>query len=184
MTDQGVVVLGIPVPSSSPVFLSIIALHVAAGLVCVVAGVVAMLAPKRAGRHPSAGSVYYWSLLVVFLSMTALSLIRWPEDIHLLLLGILSFVAALFGRTAERRRKPGWLPLHISGMSVSYIVLLTAFYVDNGPHLPFWRSLPKIAYWTVPSLVGVPILMWVLKNHPLMIRAHGLTVGDINQPDK
>jgi hypothetical protein len=44
MTDQGVVVLGIPVPSSSPLFLSIIAVHVAAGLVCVVAGVVAMLA--------------------------------------------------------------------------------------------------------------------------------------------
>jgi hypothetical protein len=32
MTDQGIVVLGIPIPSSSPVFLSIVAVHVAAGL--------------------------------------------------------------------------------------------------------------------------------------------------------
>jgi hypothetical protein len=56
MTDEGVVVLGIPIPSSSPMFLSIVAVHVAAGLTCTVAGIVAMLAPKRSGRHPSAGS--------------------------------------------------------------------------------------------------------------------------------
>ena len=40
-----------------------------------------MWAPKRAGRHPSAGTVYYWSLLVVFLTMTALSILRWPHKI-------------------------------------------------------------------------------------------------------
>jgi uncharacterized membrane protein len=169
MTDRGIVVLGIPIPSSSPVFLSIVAVHVAAAIVCVVAGVVAMLAAKRGGRHPIAGSVYYWSLLVVSLSMTVLSIIRWPEDIHLLILGVLSFGAAVVGRAARRRQKPGWLPLHITGMSVSYIVLLTAFYVDNGPHLPLWRALPPLAYWIVPSLVGVPILIRVLKRHPLIV---------------
>ncbi len=162
MTDRGVVVLGIPIPSSWSVFLSIVAVHVAAGIVCVVAGVVAMLAVKRAGRHPVAGSVYYRSLLIVFLSMTALSIIRWPEDIHLLLLGVLSFGAAVIGRAARRRQKPGWLPIHIIGMSVSYIVLLTAFYVDNGPHLPVWRALPPFAFWIIPSVAGVPILIRVL----------------------
>ena len=168
MTDQGIVVLGIPIPSSSSVFLTIVAVHVAAGIVCVVAGVVAMLAVKRAGRHPGAGSVYFWSLLVVFLSMTVLSIVRWPEDIHLLLLGVLSFGAAVIGRAARRRQKPGWLPIHMIGMSVSYIVLLTAFYVDNGPHLPFWRGLPPYAFWIIPSIVGVPILIWVLRHHPLI----------------
>jgi hypothetical protein len=34
------------------------------------------------------------------------------------------------------------LSVHVTAMGVSYIVLLTAFYVDNGPHLPLWRSLP------------------------------------------
>jgi hypothetical protein len=87
MTDEGVVVLGIPIPSSSPVFLSIVAVHVAAGLICTVAGIVAMLAPKRSGRHPSAGTVYYWSLVVVCLSMAALFFLRWPENIHLFVLG-------------------------------------------------------------------------------------------------
>ena len=169
MTDQGVVILGIPIPSSSPAFLSIIALHVLAGLICTVAGVVAMLAPKRAGRHPTAGSVYYWSLVGVFLTMTALSIMRWPANNHLFALGTLSFAAGSVGRRARRRAWQSWVPVHITGMALSYILLLTAFYVDNGPHLPLWRSLPRAAHWILPSLVGFPILGWVLRRHPLAV---------------
>jgi len=80
MTDEGVVVLGIPIPSSSPMFLSIVAVHVAAGLACSLAGIAAMLTPKRAGRHPTAGAFYYWSLVVVFVSMSALSILRKKRD--------------------------------------------------------------------------------------------------------
>ena len=78
MIDQGIVVLGIPIPSSSPVFLTVIAVHVVAGLTCVISGVVAMLSAKRFGRHPTAGTVYFWSLAVVFASMTVLSAMRLP----------------------------------------------------------------------------------------------------------
>jgi hypothetical protein len=170
-TDQGVVVLGIPIPSSSPVFLGIVAVHVAAGLVCTIAGLTAMLAPKRAGRHPSAGTVYYWSLVVVFLSMAALSILRWPADTHLFVLGVLSFGAGALGRTARRKLWLGWLPAHVSGMAISYILLLTAFYVDNGPHLPLWRSLPTLAHWLLPSIVGVPILAWALRRHTPTLRS-------------
>ena len=174
MTDQGIVVLGIPIPSSSPVFLSIVAVHVAAGLVCTVAGIVAMLTSKRAGRHPSAGTVYYWSLAVVFLTMAALSILRWPANTHLFVLGILSFGAGVVGRIARRRLGPGWLTVHVTAMAVSYILLLTAFYVDNGPHLPLWRSLPPLAYWLLPSLVGLPILIWALTRHPLILRSRNV----------
>jgi len=177
VTDQGVVVLGIPIPSSSPVFLSIIAVHVLAGLVCTVAGVVAMLAPKRAGRHPTAGSIYYWSLVVVFLTMTALSIIRWPANNHLLALGILSFAAGSGGRRARRRLWRGWVPVHVTGMALSYILLLTAFYVDNGPHLPLWRSLPRAAHGLLPSVIGLPILGWLFKRHPLVVRLRGQPSG-------
>ena len=171
VTDQGVAVLGIPIPSSSPLFLGLVAVHVVAGLICTLAGIVAMWAPKRAGRHPSAGTVYYWSLVVVCLTMTTLSILRWPADTHLLVLGVLCFSAAAVGRRARRRVGSGWLPVHVTAMAVSYILLLTAFYVDNGPHLPLWRSLPALAYWLLPSLVGVPILIWVLRRHPLILRS-------------
>ena len=141
-----------------------------AGTVCVVAGIVAMLAAKRHGRHPLAGTVYYWSLVVVFLSMAVLSIMRWPNDNHLLVLGVLSLGAAVIGRAA-RRRQGGSLRLHVTGMSVSYMVLLTAFYVDNGPHLPLWNRLPQWSFWIIPSVVGVPILIRVLSRHPLLVRS-------------
>lgn len=177
MTDEGVVVLGIPIPSSSPLFLSIVAVHVAAGIICTVAGIVAMLAPKRSGRHPSAGTVYYWSLMVVFLSMAALSILRWPANTHLFVLGVLSFGAGVVGRMAKRRGRPAWLRMHVIGMGLSYILLLTAFYVDNGPHLPLWRSLPPLAHWLLPSIVGLPILIWAITRHPLIrwLRSAGAT---------
>ena len=172
MTNHGVVVLGIPIPSSSPLFLSIVAVHVVAGLVCTVAGIVATVTAKRAGRHPAAGTVYYWSLVVVFLTMAALSFLRWPANAHLFVLDLISFGAGVVGRMARRQRWPGWLPTHVTAMAISYIVLLTAFYVDNGPHLPLWRSLPPLAHWLLPSFVGLPILIWVLKRHPLILRSH------------
>ena len=103
MPDSGVVVLGLPIPSSSPLFLSIVGIHVVAGTICVVAGIMAMLATKRPGRHQLAGSAYFWSLMVVFLSMITPSIMRWPDDNHLLVLGVLSFGAAVIGREARRR---------------------------------------------------------------------------------
>lgn len=143
MRDPGIVVLGIPIPSSSGVFLTLVAVHVAAGLVCAVVGAVAMLSPKREGRHPTT---------------------------HLFGLGILSFGAGAIGRTARRGQRPGWLRIHIAGMGLSYILLLTAFYVDNGPSLPLWRSLPALAYWLGPGIVGLPILARALLRHPLVRR--------------
>ena len=177
MTDQGVVVLGIPLPSSSPVFLTVIAFHVAAGLLCTVTVIVAMLAPKRPGRHPGAGTVYYWSLLAVFLTMGTLTSLRWPANNHLFALGLGSFWAGSVGRRARRRLRPGWAPVHVTAMALSYILLLTAFYVDNGPHLPLWRSLPRVAHWLLPSLIGLPILGRALLRHPLIVRLRSRESG-------
>ena len=79
--------------------------------------------------------------------MTLLSISRWAEDYQLFALGALSFVAATIGRMARRRRWPSWARVHLAGMGASYILLITAFYVDNGPNLPLWRELPQIAFW-------------------------------------
>lgn len=64
-----------------------------------------------------------------------------------------------------RRRWAGFVRLHITGMGLSYILLLTAFYVDNGMNLPVWKDLPPIAYWTVPAMIGAPIMIWALLYH-------------------
>lgn len=159
---------GLPIPSTSPWFLAGVAAHVAFGLACVVAGAVAMLSAKRPGRHPVAGSVYFWALAGVFLTACALAVARWAEDRVLFSLACLAFALAVAGREARRRRWPGWPRWHMTGMGLSYIVLLTAFYVDNGANLPLWRDLPPIAYWLTPSLVGLPIILWALVRHPLV----------------
>lgn len=170
MSDPGVVVLGIPLPSSSPTFLALVAFHVAAGLLCVVAGAVAMLSRKGARRHIAAGTAYFRGLVVVSLTMTALSVMRWPDDSHLLALGVLSMLSATAGRLAPVLPWLGWLRFHVTGMALSYIFLLTAFYVDNGKNLPLWRALPPIAFWLGPGLIGLPILVWALTRHPLVWR--------------
>ncbi len=168
--DATTVVAGIPIPSTSPVFLAVVGLHVLVALVCVVAGAVAMLSPKRSGRHPTFGTIYYWSLVAVFVSATALSVGRWADDYHLFVLAVMALAAATLGRTARRRRWSGWVRLHITSMGLSYVLLLTAFYVDNGKNLPLWQELPQIAYWLLPAAVGLPLIIQALFRHPLVHR--------------
>jgi hypothetical protein len=58
---------------------------------------------------------------------------------------------------------------HISGMSLSYVVMLIAFYVDNGKQLPIWKDLPHFTYWLVPLVVAVPLIVWALLRHPMVL---------------
>jgi uncharacterized membrane protein YhfC len=167
-------IAGIALPSSDPVFLVFVAFHVFVALICVISGAVAMLSTKQAGRHPAFGTIYYWSLAAVFASATVLSIMRWPEDNHLFVLGALAFAAASAGRMARRRQWANWLPQHITGMGSSYILMLVAFYVDNGKSLPLWKDLPVWTYWTLPPLIGVSIILWALVRHPLMQRVRGI----------
>jgi hypothetical protein len=60
-----------------------------------------------------------------------------------------------------------WVKLHIVGMGTSYVLMLTAFYVDNGKMLPIWKELPPIAYWLLPGAVGIPLIARALLGHPL-----------------
>ena len=55
-------------------------------------------------------------------------------------------------------------------MGASYILMLTAFYVDNGRFLPLWRSLPPPVYWLAPAAIGLPVMILVAARHPLVRR--------------
>lgn len=160
-------VLGVEVGSTAPMFLAVLAVHVPTAGAAVISGAVAALSGKRPGRHPRAGTVYYWCLTATFVSLVALSALRWPHDAHLLAIGTLGYTAASLGVVARRRRWRGW-PIwprvHGSGMAMSYIALLTGFYVDNGPSLPLWDRLPHLSYWLLPSVIGVPLLLRALSR--------------------
>jgi hypothetical protein len=89
--EEGINLAGIPVPSHEPWFLATVGFHVLAGIVAVVAGATAMLSPKTAGRHPRAGTVYFRALATVCVTMSALTVARWPADNHLGVLGVLAW---------------------------------------------------------------------------------------------
>ena len=166
--DDSVTVLAIEIPSADPVFLAIVlGIHIPLGLACVVVGAVAMLSKKGRGRHSTFGTVYYWCLVALFASVTFLSMMRWAENYHLFILGALSFASAWFGHAAIRRRWPHWVKLHIIGMGLSYVLMLIAFYVDNGKRLPLWRDLPHFMYRLLPLAVGLPLIVRTMLWYPL-----------------
>ena len=143
----------------------LLAFHIPAGLTCVITGAVAMLSQKRRGRHPRFGQIYYKALAVVFVSAVGLAALRWPDDAYLLALGALAFALASLGYIARRIRWRGWTSAHIFGMGLSYVVMHTAFWVDNGPTLPLWNRLPVLAFWIAPSLIALPFFVLAFRHH-------------------
>lgn len=170
MANETTTIAGIEIPSTDPLFLAIVTVHILLGMACVVSGALAMVSVKGPGRHPAYGTFYFWTLAAVFATASALSFMRWAPNYHLFILGAFAFASAFVGRTARRRGGPNWTRIHIVGMGSSYILMLTAFYVDNGKQLPLWKDLPHWTYWTLPALVGIPIIVWALLQHPLARR--------------
>jgi len=73
---------------------------------------------------------------VVVCTAMGLSVVRWAHNYHLFTLGALSLIAATVARTALRQCCRNRGRLHITEMGLSYRVIATAFYVDNGKSLP------------------------------------------------
>lgn len=162
------IVAGIEIPSTDPIFLTVVlGVHIPLGLACVGMGALAILSRKRRGRHSNFGTIYFWCLLALFGSATFLSFMRWAENYHLFILGAMSFACAWTGRAALQHRWHYWVRLHIAGMSFSYVLMLVAFYVDNGKQLPLWRDLPHFMYWMIPVAVGMPLIARALLWPPL-----------------
>jgi hypothetical protein len=52
-------------------------------------------------------------------------------------------------------------------MGLSYVLMLIAFYVDNGKQLPpLWKDLPHVTYWLLPLAIGIPLIVRALLRHP------------------
>lgn len=174
MTD----LFGIEIPSTSPVFLTIVGAHILVGLTAVIFGAIAIFSTKGPGRHSRFGICYYWSIVATTGTAAILTAMRVAENLDVMTLGVFCLGAVWFGRTALQRRWPNWVPLHITGMGLSYILLLTAFYVENGADLPLWDRLPAIAYWIVPGAIGLPIILLALWLHPVARRSRSVGALD------
>ena len=174
MEGDSTTIGGIVVPSTNPAFLAVVVgVHIPLGIACVITGAGAMLSRKGRGRHSRLGTIYFWCLLVLSISAAFLSIMRWSENYHLFILGAASFGCAWLARSALRSRWQHWVRLHIGGMSLSYLIMLIAFYVDNGKQLPVWKNLPEFTYWLLPVAIASPLIARALFSHPL-VKAHRL----------
>jgi hypothetical protein len=147
--------------------------HALAALTTGVTGVITFSRPKRGGRHPKWGGRYLWAYTVVFLTAIILSVQHWPTDAYLVVLATIGYGFALGGYAARRfrqepmvRRVVGkqWISAHIVGMIGSYVVLWTAFYVDNAHLFPGLKELPTLTFWVLPSLIALPFLVLSLSR--------------------
>lgn len=147
--------------------------HAWAGLATGVTGIMTFRAPKRRESHPRWGRRYLWAYTLVFLTATILSVQRWSVDAYLFLLATTGYSFTLGGYAARRfRQKPWmarvlgkqWVVVHIVGMIGSYIVLWTAFYVDNAHLIPLLDQLPLLTFWVLPTMIGLPFIILSLSR--------------------
>jgi hypothetical protein len=143
----------------SSAFFPMLGVHILAGLVCVVTGIVTIASEKRPGLHPICGTIYHWGLAVLVISAGFLAATHWTDDRVLFGLEVISFGASSLGRTARRRHWQNWVGTHIISMGCSFITMLTAFCVEEGESLPGLSGLPRLTYWFLPALVGTPLIM-------------------------
>src|SRR5205807_6708257 len=92
----------------------------------------------------------------------------WEADASLFVLATIGYGFALGGYVARRFRKAPlvmrvlgkqWIMAHIVGMIGSYIVLWTAFYVDNAHLIPGLKQLPPLTFWVLPTMIALPFLV-------------------------
>lgn len=128
----------------------LLVVHIGAGALGLVLGAVAMvLGARRSRRHGWVGKGYQACVLALVLSALGL-VIREPGRLWWLgAIAVATEAAALGGWWVRRRRRPGWLPVHLQLMCGSYVSFLTAALVVN------WSS--PLA-WLLPTVVASPAI--------------------------
>jgi hypothetical protein len=129
----------------------LLTVHITSGSLALLTGPLAMLAPKRPGRHPRLGRAY--QVFIASLCLSAAGLVVLTPGLWVLgVIAALTWAAALGGWWVRRRQPRGWLQWHVSLMCGSYISLVTALFVTNV------RGVPVV--WILPTVAGSPLIAW------------------------
>lgn len=123
--------------------------HVAAGCAGLLVGGLALASPRRRRWHRRLGVAYQALVAVMATSALALAATADTTPWGLVVIALATQAAALTGWVVARRRRPGWLPLHVSLMAGSYVSFVTAALLVN------WSS-PWA--WVLPTLIGSPTI--------------------------
>lgn len=152
-------------------FKLLLILHIAAGTICLITGAISALVQKRKGIHTVVGELYHASYVVILLSSILMAIMHWSESAYLFFIAIFSYSFALYGYTAKKSRRAGWLGRHIGGMLGSYIGIITAVLVVNGHSIPGLNQLPMLLLWLLPTVIGTPIIFAVGRKYKRLKKA-------------
>ena len=139
----------------------LLVVHVGAGCAGLLIGAGALLVPKRRGWHVRLGLAYQVVVALMTTSALALAVTASTTPWVLVLIAVATEAAAITGWIVARRRRPGWLPVHISFVAGSYVSFVTAALLVN------WSS--PLA-WVLPTLIGSPVIARVARR--ARARAH------------
>jgi hypothetical protein len=154
----------------------VLGIHIAAGSVGLVLGPVLMFVPKRPGVHTRLGEVYHWVFVVLFVSAVVLAILN-PRVWWLALVGAFSYGFALLGYLAVKRRRAGWLRRHIVGQGGSYIAMVSAVLTVNWEALTGTKGTSSVLPFILPTIVGTPIIAYVIGQVLQGKRPKALVVG-------
>jgi len=93
----------------------IVAVHVLFGLAGTITGIHCELSPKRSGRHPWCGTIYYWCLAGVFVTAGALAAARWAEGYTGSFSERWPWRPHPWVARRARKRWGNWVKLHMTG---------------------------------------------------------------------
>ena len=130
--------------------------HVTAGFAGLVLGAVGMWSRKDLRLHPRLGECYFVAISVACTSAVVIAIGDWTRLWYFLLLAAGTYAFAVAGYAAAKRRKAGWLVVHVVGLTSSYCGLVMAFLVTN---LFTVRIVPGLA--RLPFFVRLAPLMFV-----------------------
>jgi hypothetical protein len=130
-------------------------LHVASGTVAMGLGPLALLAARR--RSPSFAQLrdgYHWTVLVVCVTATVVSVLAWARLWWLVPVAAVSYGLVLVGYLGSRHDWPLWMRAH--GWGGSYIALVTALLVVSARGVS--GALEAVA-WILPAAIGTPLII-------------------------
>lgn len=84
------------------IFNILLTIHILFGTICLITGIVAMVAQKKKGKHTEWGEIYHASYVVITLTAIILSIINWDKIAYLFYVAIFSYAFAIYGYLARK----------------------------------------------------------------------------------
>jgi len=145
-------------------FGTILNIHIAVGTIGLLLGPAVLFGRKRRSAHPILGEIYHGVMFGICATAVTLAFLNWSQLQAFLYIGTGSYAFALVGYVAGKVRWRNWLATHVIGQCGSYIAIVTAVLVVNWKRLPGSGGGDSVWSWLLPTLVGTPIIFWLVRE--------------------